>query len=101
MHTFESDALRRMHDAMRSEPAKAAVEHADKIAAGAVGGVDPSESQKEARQWVALGLSFDKASADADIAKWIAKLEAKEAKKKAAEELAALRRAERGGDATP
>lgn len=88
-HIFASEQIRRIHDGMRTDGAKAAAIEADRIYAQAPSLDNPVHGWTEARQWIAQGLAIDKASADGDIAEMAKKFARKEQRAAAARELAA------------
>jgi len=92
-----SQNLQRIHAAVLTDGARAAVEYADGLlrAAEHEAGSLALDLIKESRQWVAQAYAIDKAAADGEIAKIAAKIEAKMNRGAAGGRIAARRAAMR------
>lgn len=86
---FFDDNMRRIHDAMVTDGARAAVIKADVLvrAASNEGGAFALDLVKESRQWIATACALDKQAADGEIAKLRDKINAKIGRRKAGDDL--------------
>lgn len=90
---FHSEKLRRIHESVRTDAARACIEQADHLLAQMNNFEDPLDAVKESRMWISSAMAFDKAAADGDVAQMRKDLDAKLGRAAAGERIAARRAA--------